>query len=234
MIDTFQRYLFAYNFIKEHAKDKKEYKILDVGPNGPGLARYISEFPNVKLVLLETDEYKFLKEDVDAYPEVEFEYYDGKRSKYNDSTFDLVTCIDTFEHVPPQNRETFIKELSRVTKNDIIMSFPLDHAEPFEKILRLMFLNKIVFLDEHKLYGQPNEEKFKQFLKTNKVNLVKTDDNLNLFLWIPVKLYSSFLYLFLEHKKGLAFKMFKIYSKGFHHLLTFGKPYSKTFLLSKK
>jgi SAM-dependent methyltransferase len=234
MIDTFQRYLFVYNFIKEKSKGKKGYKVLDVGPNGPGLARYISEFSSVDLTLLETDEFEFLEQDVKAYPEVDFVNYDGKRSKFKDSTFDLVTCIDTFEHVPPQNRETFIKELARVAKNDIIMSFPLDHAEPFEKILRMMFLNKIKFLDEHKLYGQPNEDDFKDFLKRNKLKLVETDNNLNVYLWIPVKLFSSFLYRIVQYKKAVSFKLFKVYANGFHKFLTFGKPYSKTFLLSKK
>ncbi|MCA9380543.1 class I SAM-dependent methyltransferase [Candidatus Dojkabacteria bacterium] len=234
MIDTFQRYLYVYNYIKKISEGKKSFNVLDVGPNGPGLARYISEFPNVRLTLLETDEYKFLKEDIEAYPEVDFVNYDGERSKFKDSTFDLVTCIDTFEHVPPQNRETFIKELARVAKNDIIMSFPLDHAEPFEKILRMMFLNKIKFLDEHKLYGQPNEDDFKKFLKSNKVRLIETDNNLNVYLWIPVKLFSSVLYRVVEHRKAMSFKMFKVYAKGFHRVLTYGKPYSKTFLLSKK
>ena len=97
-----------------------------------------------------------------------------------------------------------------------------------------MFLNKIKFLDEHKLYGQPNEDDFKKFLKSNKVKLIETDNNLNVYLWIPVKLFSSVLYRLVEHRKSMSFKMFKVYAKGFHRLLTFGKPYSKTFLLSKK
>lgn len=231
MIDTFQRYLYVYNYIKRNAHNKKIYKVLDVGPNGPGLARYVSEFKNLELTLLETKE--FLKEDIKAFPNVKFITYDGKRSTFSDKSFDLVTCIDTFEHIPHKNREGFIKELSRVAKNDIIMSFPLDHSEPFEKVLRLIFLNKIKFLDEHKQFGLPNEELFRKFIKKARLAVTETDNNINLYLWIPVKLFSSLMNKFLTNKENLIYKFFKIYSRGMNKIITIGKPYSKTFLLRK-
>lgn len=232
MIDTFQRYLFVYNFIKQKASKEKKYKILDVGPNGPGLARYIPEFENIELVLLETRE--FTEAEKQNFPNVRFVTYDGFKAPSKEKQFDLVTCIDTFEHIPHEQRESFIKELGRVAKKDIIMSFPLDHSEPFEKILRMMFLNKIKFLDEHKEYGLPNEKEFRQFTKKNKLQLISTDNNLNVYLWIPVKLFSSLLYRLVDGKENLTFKLFKIYSRGVYKLFAFGKPYSKTFLIHKK
>lgn len=232
MIDTFQRYLFVYKYLQQFASEKKEYKVLDVGPNGPGLARYVSEFENVKLTLLEVKEFE--DSDKESFPNVEFVTFDGKKSSFKDGTFDLVTCIDTFEHVPHEQRETFIKELARVAKKDIIMSFPLDHSEPFEKVLRMIFLNKIKFLDEHKEYGLPNEKIFRQFLKKSRLQLQSTDKNLNVYLWIPLKLFSSLLYRIVNGREKLTFRLFRMYSRGIYKLFVFGKPYSKTFLIFKK
>jgi ubiquinone/menaquinone biosynthesis C-methylase UbiE len=42
--------------------------------------------------------------------------YDGKRIPYNDESFDLITCLMMFHHVPKENLDALLQEIHRVMK----------------------------------------------------------------------------------------------------------------------
>lgn len=55
----------------------------------------------------------------------------GTRLPFRDASFSLVLCLDTMEHVPRNERESFVKELLRVAEKTLILGAPMgkDAAE---------------------------------------------------------------------------------------------------------
>ena len=49
---------------------------------------------------------------------VKFEIGDARKLKYKDCGFDVVTCFDVIEHLPREDAERMINEISRVLKKD--------------------------------------------------------------------------------------------------------------------
>lgn len=58
--------------------------------------------------------------------EVKLRYANAKALPFSDDFFDEVICVDTFEHVPPEDRLVALKEMRRVVKRGgkIIVSTP--------------------------------------------------------------------------------------------------------------
>lgn len=86
--------------------------------------------------------------------------YDGKHLPVADRSYDVVTAIDVLEHVPKKARADFIRELIRVAKKRIILSFPLGTSE-HEQAERTLLAdvrkkgNTIQYLEEHVAHGLP-------------------------------------------------------------------------------
>ncbi len=53
--------------------------------------------------------------------------YDGEKIPFQDSFFDIVTCVDVIEHV--ENFDSFIKEMIRVSKRGVFISTPNRRTE---------------------------------------------------------------------------------------------------------
>ena len=59
----------------------------------------------------------------DNFPEIKFDYYDGKKIPFNDNTFDRIISSHCIEHIP--DPENHLLELTRVLKNNGIITFAL-------------------------------------------------------------------------------------------------------------
>lgn len=85
--------------------------------------------------------------------------YDGKHLPFDDRSFDAVVSIDTLEHVPPEQRVAFIKELVRVAKDRVAVVAPFASVahENYERRLkeRMQIRGQEVpdYLFEHRKYG---------------------------------------------------------------------------------
>ncbi len=86
---------------------------------------------------------------------------DGVSMPFKDKWFDIVSALDVIEHVPPDSRETFLREICRVSRDLVLISAPfpdenVKRAENmlFEQVKHLYGLSHQQ-LEEHRRYGLP-------------------------------------------------------------------------------
>lgn len=227
MFDTFQRYLFPVQYIQEK---KAAISLLEVGPNGPGIFRC---FRSSHITLTTLDIIAPTEEEKNAYPEICFTTYNEKKMPFPKNAFEVVLCIDVLEHIPENNRETFLRELLRVSKKTIFLSFPVSTSRIPEKILQTIFLNKFSFLQEHESYGLPKLSEIHSFVEQHSDwKVIETRGTINRWAWIPIKLLSSIIHRLYKGKE--AQKLFQFYGRTLGKVLSFGTSYSYTILLEKK
>jgi len=83
-------------------------------------------------------------------------YLDGK-------SFDYVTCVDTLEHIPLENRTAFLERISTLAKKGIIIATPCSDAGNavetdswLNEIYSISFGHDYKWLSEHFEYGLPS------------------------------------------------------------------------------
>lgn len=233
-IDVFQRYMSIYDLVQKEAgkSNLTRIRLLDVGSNGPGFANY-NHFENVDQINIDIVE--SAAEIKERYPKVSFLTYPGDRLPFEDGFFDIVICVDVLEHVPPEQRKRFILDVIRVSKSFIVFVFPVKTSAFWEKVLSVITFGRIKFLEEHIAYGLPDEKDFLGVLDSaGNVDLVHKSGNMNVWLWIPLKLFSSLSYRLYKNNDDYIYKSFLSYRRNVAKYLNWGQCYSKTFILEKK
>lgn len=120
-------------------------RLLDVGGYPCLFARGIKEvFPEWETHTLDQP-----KEELPEYTSAS-----GMDIPFEDNSFDFVTSIDVFEHIPSQFREKFLSELCRVSKRWVVFCAPFSHpaVEGVEKIYNTIY--REVFLKDHPWLGE--------------------------------------------------------------------------------
>ena len=80
----------------------------------------------------------------------------GKKTPYNDNSYDIVVAADVLEHVMAADRKAFILELLRLARRKVVFSFPTEHAEDFERFA-LTLVPGHRWLKEHVEQGLPRK-----------------------------------------------------------------------------
>jgi hypothetical protein len=97
-----------------------------------------------------------------SYPFVPF---DGVSLPFKDKSFDTVVCLDTLEHVSKGRRPVLMRELQRVSKSRIIVTFPEQQfffpvlfavACLYDRLRLSSFMLKS--LKEHSRFGLPSRD----------------------------------------------------------------------------
>lgn len=232
MLDTFQRYEAAFNLINDYSKEKEYVSILDIGSNGPGFALY-NIFSNVSQTNL--DIIHFGSEIIKRFSNVNFVTFNGFNFPFRDSAFDIIICSDTLEHINLDYREDFISEILRISNHFVVFTFPVSSSRIFEKVLYYGSLKKIKFLKEHIENGLPKKVEFYAAIKGSNFSIIRELENINRFLWIPLKIFSSILYWKWKNKSSnFIYKKFKNYLLLNRSLINSGVGYSKSFILERK
>jgi hypothetical protein len=107
--DQFQRYTGAAQLIA--ALGAAKGRTLEMGAS-PGY----SEVFFAEADLFFTDRY--------GVHEGRFTVADGAALPYPDETFDVVVALDTLEHIFPQHRAAFLREIKRVSRDVVVLSAP--------------------------------------------------------------------------------------------------------------
>jgi hypothetical protein len=107
--DQFQRYTGAAQLIKALGAEKG--RTLEMGAS-PGF----SEIFFGEADLFFTDRF--------GVHEGRFTVADGVALPYPDETFDVVVALDTLEHIFPQHRAAFLREIKRVSRDVVVLSAP--------------------------------------------------------------------------------------------------------------
>lgn len=152
--DVYERHKKVASFIK------KTDTVLDIG----GELNHLSQFAKcAKIVVANlTSGDIIIKED--SLP-------------FAPKSFDVVSAIDVLEHIPKNQREMFIKNLTTVATRLVILSFPLGTKEHLrsEKELAQWLLQKgqdVTYLNEHIRYGLPTLEEVKKIIVNFKTKVL--------------------------------------------------------------
>lgn len=94
-------------------------------------------------------------------PKANYYSYNGfisknRKTPFDDNSYDIVVATDVLEHVPPEDRKSFILELLRLARQKVIFSFPTENAEDFEKFA-LTLVPSHRWLQEHIDRGLPKK-----------------------------------------------------------------------------
>lgn len=155
--DQYQRYEICKKIIFEFKEKKqRKLKILDVGGHfktkeGVDWLPAVEFFGENEILVVDTTQASIEN----------YQVSDGRALPFEDDSFDVVVSNDVLEHVPPQGRYAFIKELTRVSKEVIIINFPYYTAKKAlaEKILYEYIVNSSNgenrMLEEHLINGLP-------------------------------------------------------------------------------
>lgn len=146
--DIFERHKFIGTFIPDGAE------ILDVG----GSLSQLHYFSKPKKIMT-----------IDIKPPADI-VYDGDKIPAKENSFDIITSIDVFEHVPRPARDNFIAELNRVAKNKIILSAPLGTKTHIKyETEALAYAKKhgidMPYIEEHIANGLPTPEEIADYAK---------------------------------------------------------------------
>ncbi|MTI80577.1 MAG: methyltransferase domain-containing protein [Firmicutes bacterium] len=168
--DQFQRYEICKRVIDRMGTGLTKLNILDVG----GYSTDIEGKPWLPAVSIFNNHNVFVIDTV----ECEMHGYmttDATNLPFDDNSFDFVITNDVLEHIEPYNREQFLNELIRVSKNHVILNTPYYTPQNViaEKFLYEYIVNVLHgenrMLEEHLIYGLPKLDDIKKVL--NKINV---------------------------------------------------------------
>lgn len=151
--DAAHRFRAVAELLHAHGKQMPARpKLLDVGGYPGTFAReFTFAYPRWQAMTLDQP-----KESIPNYTSGS-----GTNIPFPDESFDAVVSVDTFEHVPPRDRETFVAELCRVSTGLVLLAAPFHHdaVAAVERLLdathRKVFETPHPWLHEHVSYGLP-------------------------------------------------------------------------------
>ena len=146
----------------EAMRSKQQHTILEVGSGSHGnLAEYLPK-----------DQITFLDKSLtnEAQKDPRFVIGDATSLQYPDSSFDFVIGLDVLEHIPSIDRNDFLREVCRVARKGVFLSFP-QHESGYtatDETLRAVYLaSKTIppdWIDEHIDCTLPNADEIEQAL----------------------------------------------------------------------
>jgi SAM-dependent methyltransferase len=157
--DQYQRYKIVQDAVNLLRNSDRPFKILDVGGHPGHILDFLPKDEITIVDQLECDLPQYMKADALDLP-------------FDRESFDVVVTTDVLEHIHQENRNRFLKELCRVSKQYVILAAPFSDPQvaAAEQILfefikyRLRYEHH--FLKEHFQYGLPKLNNTIAFLQT--------------------------------------------------------------------
>jgi len=162
--DQFQRYSVLKACI-EVLFPEKSPRVLDVGGTAPDRRGEACWFP-----VHEATRSEAYVVDIISCPGERFIQGDSRKLPFKDNSFDLVSCLDVLEHIEEADREGFLQELCRVSRDVVLLANPFEdeEIEKAEKLfydqIKALFRIKQQQLLEHKTCGLPKKAEVSKVL----------------------------------------------------------------------
>lgn len=176
--DAYGRHAVIRDIIDSNRGSNENFKVLDIGA---GESRFMRQF-------LPDDELYFLDPYVEADDESCIEG-DGCNIPVEDDSFDFVVSSDVFEHIPPADRDSFLKENLRVARLAVILTAPFYSKETELAELHANERYRIIsdgedhrWLKEHIERGLPREREVEDLCRDEGYGFQMIPNN-NLWLW---------------------------------------------------
>lgn len=202
---------------------KNEDLVVEIGSGDIGISPYLK---NVKIIGLDT------KFNNTRFGNLEKIIYDGKQIPFPDNYFNYAISADCLEHVKPSERENFILEMFRVTKNGILLIFPSgsEASKSDQNLLRTFKKYHGYgdsYLEEHRTNGLPEILDVTKYIETaTKLKGVNTKIKIKSIMNVKIR----DLYIRPKFKGGLIGSIFYFLFSIFipvASILNFGKCYWK-------
>jgi len=163
--DQYQRYRIAADIVNALRGKHKALKILEVGGYPPRLHEFLPD-DDVLITDLVSMSEKLVGHG--TYTEA-----DALSLQFDDQSFDAVVALDVLEHIPPEKRENFVSEISRVASVFVVIASPFDEGKGIisrEELLLFEFIREAhgyehKYFDEHLRYGLPSTENIINYFK---------------------------------------------------------------------
>src|SRR3990172_9742337 len=114
--DQYQRYKILQDIVSRIREDDQTFSIIDVGGH-PGCI--LDFLPNDKITIADQ-----LECDLPQYRKV-----DALNLPFDNGSFDIAVSMDVLEHIPPESRSQFLKELCRVARHYVVLAAPFEHSQ---------------------------------------------------------------------------------------------------------
>ncbi|HJZ48403.1 MAG TPA: methyltransferase domain-containing protein [Roseiflexaceae bacterium] len=145
---------------------------------------------------------------------------DGTAMTFVDGSFDLVISCDTLEHIPPDLRDQFVRELTRVARYGVLLICPMDDYRTAlaEQVLfayiQAELLAKHDQLREHREYGLPQPPLVRRAFE--QAGCVWRDyPSGDLHAWLPMMLAKHYLMRFADSPPELQYGLDELYNRGY-------------------
>jgi SAM-dependent methyltransferase len=160
-------------------------------------------------------------------------YAHGSMLPFKDSTFDVVVCLDTLEHVEMDKRRALLSELIRVSHKHIIVGFPYgEDAKRIDmRLYRFYVKHKLEipqWLAEHAVSSYPNDDIISEDRSFRVVKLIKNEN-----LWLHLLMMKSENYAIASKMLAKASHFMSNFCGWVMDITSIGKPYRKIYILEK-
>lgn len=145
---------------------------------------------------------------------------DGTNLAYSDKSFDLVISCDTLEHIPPDLRERFIRELVRVARYGVLLICPFgDYRVVLAEQVLFAYIQAELHakhdqLLEHRDNGLPELPLVMKIFTTAGCDLHEYPSG-DLHAWLPMMLAKHYLLRFAEAPPELHYGLDELYNRSY-------------------
>jgi len=186
--DHYERYALTKRIVDvARSYLKGRLTVLDVGGHYSSLKHFL---PDDSVTLADPQ----APPDFTYRDKIPFEYDEyvvalGGSLPFPDGSFDVVTAHDTLEHVPPEYRAAFLRDLIRVSRGIVVINGPVHNPQAAAAEVRLArFLENVrlghnVSLEEHLTLGLPDPDEIERVLRETGREVFSLSNG-NLALWL--------------------------------------------------
>jgi len=221
--DQYQRYKIIEEIVNL-MRGKKSLRILDIGGNPGFLNKFLPKDDIFNL-------------DIKKGKAKNFILGNGCYLPFKDNSFDIVTSVDVFEHVPFKARSKFLEEGLRVSSRFNIIGAPYYDKQVLlaEKIvydfIYSKFNIKYKLLEEHSNNKLPILEDTERCIKEKGFNNICLNNGY-LYNWIFMILV-NFHFEWMDSTKSILPKLNEFYNTNFHRTDNKAPSYRKVIIASK-
>ena len=220
--DQYQRYRMVADLINNE-RSKPVMNILDIGSGPVDISELL---PDDKITRLDTERGN------------EAGYICGSAldMPFRSGSFDMVISCDMFEHIKPDERETFLNELDRVSGEMFIIACPFSGPEIEEAEALVNSFHKDLFGDEHKWLvqhrenGLPSLERLRTWISSKSYG-AEVLQNGSLDSWLPMMFLGT--YLGKHNEWEIYFRLNSIYVRDIYSGDNYSPSYRNMIVVKK-
>lgn len=106
----------------------------------------------------------------------------GLSLPFRTGSFDLVSAMDTLEHIPAHRRALFVTELMRVSSNGVVIAGPVKtpltelSEQILDQVIQKLFHAQHPALVEHLMFGLPEADEIRSWLTSGGMRYIEFPD----------------------------------------------------------